>query len=89
MELPFTHLGGHMNDTSLPPRPLKPIVIPVEDESEMTHQPPYYFCSKPDCPCHQDPELTSILHAMLDADEVTPEQALGIFWNQQEGDTRS
>lgn len=68
-----------MNNSSLPPRPVRPIVIPVEDP--LTHKPPYYFCSSPGCPCHDDPELTAILQAMIDAREVTPARALQIYWN--------
>ena len=72
-----------MNTTSLPPRPIKPIVL-FREEAEITHRPPYYFCNDASCPCHNDPQLNRFLERGIMSGEVTPRQAISIYWNQQE-----
>lgn len=76
-----------MNNTSLPPRPIRPIIVLIEDEAQIIHRPPFYFCSDTSCYlCHKDPDLIGALQALIDIGEVTPEQALVIYWNlPQEG----
>jgi hypothetical protein len=63
--------------------PPPPIVIPYENDDELTHLPPYFFCRVASCPCHVDKELTSILQAMIDAKEISPARALQIYWDMQ------
>lgn len=58
--------------------------IPIEYENcdKSEHQAPWYFCNKPDCPCHNDPELTAALQSRVKSGEITAAQALDIYWNQ-------
>ncbi len=55
-----------------------PIVIPMEDEIE--HQAPYYLCGKPDCICHQDPELVGLVQQQFMDGLLTVDEAFAIYW---------
>ncbi len=61
---------------------LGPIPIPYENCDELIHLPPFYFCSAPDCPCHNDPELTAELQRRVQSGEIDGAQALNLYWNQ-------
>jgi hypothetical protein len=66
-----------LTDSSiLPPRPVRPIVVLVE---EIIHVAPYFYCQDSTCPCKTDPVLIAVLIAMLDANEVTWEEAIDIY----------
>jgi hypothetical protein len=55
-----------------------PIVIPMEDDLEHTAD-NFYFCrNNPTCPCKDDQELISDLAALVEAGEVSPEEATSI-----------
>lgn len=58
-----------------------PIPVPYENGDELEHQPPFYFCNKPDCPCHTDPELLAELQKRVDEGAIMAKRALEIFWN--------
>ncbi len=60
---------------------LGPIPIPCEDP--ITHRSPWYFCADMQCHlCHEDPLLLNILTASLDAEEITWEQTIDIYFGQ-------
>lgn len=68
----------------MPQMSRQPITIPYENGDFLLHEPPYYFCQFPTCPCHNDETLVGVLISMLDAHEITGYEALRIYWNQQE-----
>jgi hypothetical protein len=74
-----------MNNTSLPPRPIVPIVVPVEDEP--THVAPWWLCQVPTCPCHNDPELVGALLREFDRGKLNGSEVLRAYWHMPQEQT--
>jgi hypothetical protein len=64
-----------MNMPIVPP----PIKITYVESDELVHVAPYFYCEDKTCPCKTDPVLIAVLVAMLDANEVSWQEAIDIY----------
>lgn len=77
-----------MNSTILPPRPVRPIIVPVEDPIIHTDEHPW--CSDPTCPCHnvvgpnsnEEAYLQHIAYPLRDG-LLTADEANRIYFGEQ------
>ncbi len=54
---------------------IHPIAIPLEDEQDFVHTDHYPFCSDPSCPCHEDPDLLTVVAEHVEDGLMTPAEA--------------
>lgn len=54
-----------------------PISVPFEDDPIHTDD-THYFCDDLSCPCHEDTTLIADLNALVEAGEVSAEEATSI-----------
>jgi hypothetical protein len=50
-----------------------PIPVPMEDDLVHTDHDP--FCSDPNCPCHEDPDLIDVVAEQVEDGLFTPDEA--------------
>lgn len=58
--------------------------IPIVCLDPIVHTPTHPFCADLTCPDKQDPELQAELWRRINAGEITPGQALTIYWGLQD-----